>query len=267
MMSAASSTLGLPGASIEAVAETAANHGFSGVELRTGGDEAVHVGLTASQRRHARRCLSEEGIQPLAIASYVKVVDADADDSAVAAEAIAHLQLAHDLGAPYLRVFPGGARSRSSTPLDDARAGRRLAAAAGAAAPLGVQVALETHDSHGSAARARSLLDQPGCNDVMAIWDVLHTWLAQEDAARSRTLLGDRLAYVQVKDVPSRTDLTPVPPGDGALPLGDVAAALSRTAYQGWVSWEYELAWNPEQPALNVHGTAVRRLIEAWGHR
>lgn len=253
------STLGLPGAPIDEIVRTARQHGFHGVELRAGPDEAVHVGMPSASRAHVRHHLDAAGIDPLAVASYVKVADLAVPDDDLLADAQDHLRLAADLGAGYLRVFPGGDVHGS---VDDRRVGRRLAQIADLAPALGVTVAWETHDSHRSARRSMAVLDQPGCGHVVAIWDVLHTWLAGESPAESARLLDGRLGYVQVKDVRSATDLTPLPPGEGVLPLGEVARELARTSYDGWISWEYERAWFPEQPALGEHAAEVRRRIE-----
>jgi sugar phosphate isomerase/epimerase len=241
------STLGCPGLPLADVAEVAASKGFRGVELRARDGEPVHVHLGAAERRAAAATLSRRGVDVLAIASYVKVADGSADEEGVVTDAIAHGRLAADLGAPFLRVFPGGATYAPATTLDDA-AVRRLCRIQDGLAGTGVSLALETHDSHPRAADCRRILDR--CPGVVAIWDALHPWRSGEPPADTARLLAGRIGYVQVKDVASRTDLTPVPPGDGVLPLREMADALRRTGYDGWVSWEYERAWFPELPGL-----------------
>ncbi len=244
------STLGCPDADLTEVLRLAGKHGFAGVELRAQPDQPVHVGLSGAERRHAVERLRDADITSLSIASYVKVATPDATDEQVIADGTDHLQLTADIGAEYLRVFPGGDPRPVDAEAQDNRASRRLAALATVAADLGVTLALETHDSHGRAQDAVRILSHPGCEDVKIIWDVLHTWLGEETPARSLALIGARLAYVQVKDVPSRADLTPVLMGDGSLPLLDAASALTDVGFDGWVSWEYERAWHPEQPSL-----------------
>jgi sugar phosphate isomerase/epimerase len=101
---------------------------------------------------------------------------------------------------------------------------------------------------------------------VVAIWDALHPWRSGEQPADTARLLAGRIGYVQVKDVPSPTDLTPIPPGDGALPLRAMAEALRGIGFDGWVSWEYERAWFPDLPALpELAGVVSIRMRELFG--
>lgn len=257
------STLGCPGLPLADVAEMAASNGFHGVELRAQDGEPVHVHLGAAERRAAAATLSRRGVAVLAIASYVKVADESADDEDVVTDAIAHCRLAADLGAPFLRVFPGGATDAPTTTLDDT-ATRRLGRIQHGLAGTGVSLALETHDSHPRAADCRRILDR--CPDVVAIWDALHPWRSGEPPADTARLLAGRIGYVQVKDVASRTDLTPLPPGDGVLPLREMADALRHSGYDGWVSWEYERAWFPDLPGPEeLAGTVASRLSNLFG--
>src|SRR5437667_441770 len=133
------STLGCSGLPLADVVELAQSTGWLGLELRAADDEPVHVGLSAAERSAARAALA--GVELLAIASYVKVANNEISDEACVADALAHAALAADLGAPYVRVFPGGVEG------DDVAAVRRLRAIA-AQLPEGVDILLETHDSH-----------------------------------------------------------------------------------------------------------------------
>ncbi|MEU6075996.1 sugar phosphate isomerase/epimerase family protein [Micromonospora sp. NPDC047074] len=262
-MPLAFSTLGCPGMTLSSVVEIAADQGYDGVELRAGPDEPVHTGLDGPQRQLVSRQLTAAGVAALSVASYVRVCDPDADDDGIVSAGLAHARLAHDVGASYLRVFPGGQRAPGATDADDLRGARRLAQIIAASAGLGVRVALETHDSHGRAADVRRIIDQPGCAEAVVIWDVLHSWLGAEDPAASFDLLADRLAYVQIKDVVSRADLTPRPPATGALPLAEVAAAIRDRGSGGWLSWEYERAWHPREPSLATLAPGVRRWVQS----
>ena len=245
------STLGCPEADLDEVLRLAQQHGFAGVELRAQPDQPVHPGLSQTERRDVRSRFHDAGVTPLSVASYVKVATPDAPDEEVISDGINHLRLAADVGAPFMRVFPGGDPDSPDAEAQDRRAAHRLAQLAAVADDVGVTLALETHDSHRRAQDAVRVLSHPGCENVQIIWDALHTWLGQETPAQSLALIGARLAYVQVKDVPSREDLTPILMGTGTLPLRNVAAAvLGENGYDGWVSWEYERAWHPEQPSL-----------------
>ncbi|MEU8272367.1 sugar phosphate isomerase/epimerase family protein [Sphaerisporangium sp. NPDC049002] len=253
MRKLAFSTLGCSGLPLAEVAAMAARTGWPGLELRSAPDEPVHRGLSPEGRRSARSALA--GATVICVASYVKVAELGVEDDEVVAALLAEAELARDLGARAVRVFPGGLGDGH----DDQRAARRLRAAA-PRLPNGVEIWLETHDSHPRGrdiARVLSVVDRPG---VRAIWDVAHPCLAGEAVADTAAVLAPWLAHVQVKDRPSPEDPTPVPLGDGMLPLGPVLTTLRDAGYGGWVSLEWEHKWHPAPTPLEE----ALRAGRAW---
>ncbi|MFE3555259.1 sugar phosphate isomerase/epimerase family protein [Streptomyces sp. NPDC059193] len=247
-MKYAFSTLGLPGTGLDRSAALAAHHGFDGLELRAHPEEPLHPGSPPAERTAGRRTLTAAGVRVLGVAGYAKVAAAGADEP-VLAELRALVRLAADLEAPYVRVFPGGRDLPEAAA--DANAVRRLRAAAPFAERHGVRILLETHDSHRTGAAAARVLDRVGHSGAGALWDVLHTWLGGETPERSRQALAAHLGYVQVKDVASAQQLTPLGLGAGVLPLAEaVAQAVAATAGEGWLCWEYEKRWYPEAAEL-----------------
>lgn len=248
------STLGCSGIPLREVAALAARAGYRGVELRVAEGEPVNVDMDASARAAAARTLREYDVIPVSIASYVRIAADDVADSDVVADAVAHGVLAADLGAWYLRVFPGGNAPGHVV-------AERLEAIVAALDSSGVTIAVETHDSHPTVTGAAGLIaDQPDC---ALIWDVLHPWRSGESVAQSAAALAGRLAYVQVKDVASVVDLTPLAPGEGGLPLAVVAEALAGASYDGWISWEYEQLWFPDCPPLEQLAEGVNHYLRS----
>ncbi|NUK05777.1 sugar phosphate isomerase/epimerase [Streptomyces lunaelactis] len=261
-MKFAFSTLGVPGMPIADVVRLAADTGYQGVELRAHPEEPVHLSMGMRERAAVVREFERAGVEILTVCGYARVAAAD-DDGPVGEELDELLWLAKDLGAPQVRVFPGGGDQDPATA--DAIAARRLGAAAETAAGLGVRILLETHDSHRSGAAVSRVLGPVGHKNAGAIWDVLHPWLAGEAPATTHAALSPFLGYVQVKDVASADDLTPLPLGAGVLPLAECLATLTE---ETWLCWEYEKRWNPgaaELPGLlapgreHLEGLIVRR--------
>ncbi|MEE1753714.1 sugar phosphate isomerase/epimerase family protein [Streptomyces sp. SP18CS02] len=261
-MKYAFSTLGVPGMPIADVARLAAGTGYQGVELRAHPEEPVHAGLLAHERRAVAEEFARAGVEILTVAGYADVAAAG-DDEPVYEELYQLLHLAADLGASYVRVFPGGGDQDPEEA--DATAARRLGVAAEIAADLGVRILLETHDSHRTGADVARVVGLVGHKSVGALWDVMHPWLAGEDPAATHGVLAPYLGYVQVKDIASADDRTPLPLGHGALPLAeclalavgggdgtDAVRGLDTPAddAQGWVCWEYEKRWYPQAAAL-----------------
>ncbi|MFD3539070.1 sugar phosphate isomerase/epimerase family protein [Streptomyces sp. NPDC058662] len=238
-MKYAFSTLGLPGTPLARGAALAAEHGFGAIELRAHPEEPLHPDSTSADRAAGLRTLTTAGVTVLGVAGYVQVAAAGPDEPVLAAVR-ALVRLAHDLRAPYVRVFPGGGNLPEADA--DALAVRRLRAGAPFAARHGVRILLETHDSHRTATAAARVLDRVGHPGAGALWDVLHTWLGGESPAESRRALAGHLGYIQVKDVASARDLTPLGLGAGVLPL---AAAVTAAPRDGWLCWEYEKRWYP----------------------
>lgn len=246
-MKLAFSTLGVPGMPVAEVARLAAGNGYQGVELRVHPEEPVHLGLSPLERADVVETFKAAGVEIVALAGYVQVA-AEGDDEPVLAELSALLELARDLGGSSVRVFPGGGDQDQEEA--DATAARRLGAAAPAAADMGVDILLETHDTHRGGLDVARVVALVGHPRVGAIWDVLHTWLAGEEPVASHAVLAPHLGYVQVKDVAAADDLTPLPLGAGVLPLRECLDGLDP---QTWVCWEYEKRWHPgaaELPGL-----------------
>lgn len=203
------STLGVPGMPVPEVLRLATGAGYQGVELRAHPEEPVHPLLGARERAAVRGQFADAGVEILAVAGYAQVAAArDAAGEEELAQELAELvRLAADLGAPYVRVFPGGGDRPAAEA--DADAARRLAAVAPLAAERGVRVLMETHDSHGTGAAAARVLGLVGHRRVGALWDVLHSWLGGEEPVDTHAALAPHLGYVQVKDVASAEDRTP----------------------------------------------------------
>lgn len=266
-MPLAFSTLGCPHVPVGEVVAIAERHRIDGIELRAAEDSFVHTGLSGPDRSAIRRSLEDAGVQALALDSYIRV-RAAGDEREFAAALDAHADLAADLGCTYLRVFPGG---EPDDPDGDRRAVARFATAAREIAARGVHLALETHDSRPRGRDVASILDPvnralPADVAVNAIWDVLHPWRAGEDVGATAAELADHLAYIQVKDAePGQSGaLTLI--GHGAVPLDDVvraATAIGRGPEDAWYSLEWERAWHPQLPDLDVALGSLR----AWWDR
>lgn len=239
------STLGCSGLPLAEVIELARSSGWLGLELRAAEDEPVRVGLSSDERAAARELLEAGGVTVLAVASYVRVASGAVSDDECVADALAYAELARDLGAPFVRVFPGAEEPGAEA---DARAVRRLNAIA-ERLPEGVAILLETHDSHPQGVDIARVLSQVS-GGVGTIWDVMHPWRTGEPIAVTKEVLAPYLKHVQVKDVLSPDERTPLPLGSGTIPLAEFYDALRELGYQGWVSLEWESKWHPEAVPL-----------------
>ncbi|NEA05986.1 sugar phosphate isomerase/epimerase, partial [Streptomyces sp. SID10116] len=105
-MKYAFSTLGVPGLPVPDVLRLATAHGYHGVELRAHPEEPVHPGLGLVERADVAAEFKAAGVEILGIAGYARVA-APGDDGPVLDDMRSLVSLARDLGAPFVRVFPG----------------------------------------------------------------------------------------------------------------------------------------------------------------
>lgn len=250
------STLGCAKLPLVDVVRLAERTGFDGVELRSAEGEPIHRGLTLRQRREAVRTMAVGGLTPLSIASYVEVDDPGMTDAQVVADTAAELELALDLGAAFVRVFPGGPSA------DDAAARRLSTVADRLHAFPGVTLAVETHDSLSRGADLAGLLGRVGHPRIRAVWDVQHPWRAGEPVETTVRLLMPLVAYVQITDARSLDDPTPRPLGTGVVPLQEVRSALVGCGYGGWISLEWASYWYADAPPLSVALDGAARWLD-----
>jgi sugar phosphate isomerase/epimerase len=260
------------------VAELLHRHHVGALQLRCAPDEPVHVGLSPRARSAVRRDLRTAGLTLIGLATYVRL----SDDANGLAE---HLALAQDLGAPSLRLMPGGPDplagdsepphpgAPTSSPVDAglrpsdalvARAAETLHAAADLAAPTGVRLLVETHDAFLRGTDLRRLLDLADVHPpaVGAIWDAMHPWRAGEPPAETAHALAPWLAEVQIKDVASPADRTPLIPGTGAVPCREVLARARETGFTGPVVLEHEARWYPDAAPVDDAIAAAKALVK-----
>ncbi len=251
------STLGCPTAGIAEVAELAAASGWNALELRSSDDTEVHPGLDRSERAAVSAALGD--LERVCLATYVTLAGPGSDDSQVLAALRAEAELARDLGFGAIRVFAGGDDRRPDD--SDAAMVRRLRAAAGHA---GVDIWLETHDSHSTGLAVARVLDAVDDERVGAIWDIAHPWAAGEPVSTTAALLAPWLRHVQIKDVVGRREPLPVLPGTGTLPLEEVLLQLDARGYDGYLGLEWELRWHPELPPLAEALAAADSWLERF---
>lgn len=274
------STLGAPDSTLTEVVAILRRHSATCVELRAAADAQLSVETGAVDRARIRRQFADAGIRIIAIGSSIRM-GGPCDDGALSEVVAAHVRLAADIGADQVRVFPGIDVREGPTDtipstvrdriMEEERLAARLLDAAARAASEGVSVSVETHDSNPRGADVRRLLEAAGgaaVEGLGVIWDVLHTWRTGEPPEETWSALGPWLSrgrgHVQVKDVASRTALTPVLQGTGAVPLADVIRVLDDGGYDGPLSLEWERRWYPDvedlDRALAASADELRRL-------
>lgn len=254
------STLGCPTWPWAKILDFAAEHQFSSIELR---GLLEHMDLTkvpefAPERIGAARAqLTAHGLSVSCLGASANMHDLDpVKHAAQLDEARRFIDLAHALGAPYVRVF--GNEYVKDVPRAD-----MLAHIAGALRQLGdyakpkqVTVVIESHGDFIDSPSLLEILQKADSPNVALLWDAHHTFVSgkeqPEDTVRQ---LGRYIRHTHLKDsVPAGNDRRYVLTGTGDVPVKRQIAALAKIGYRGFFSFEWEKRWHAalEDPEIAI---------------
>ena len=242
------STLACPELSAEGVVALGRDVGANFIEWRGGSQGHVQIGWSRRQRVALRRLVRVSGLTSLVVTAYTNLA---ADDAAVRDASVtnvaAHIELAADLEAPYVRAFLGPRPDHASDADVVSRAADALARARDLAGAPGVGIAIEPHDEFTTATIPAKVLQTLGSDSFGAVWDVANAFWAGESPRDGFRLLRPWIRYVQLKDWrPSGDDAQLTRLGAGIVPLGAAMDLLVSEDRVPPISIEWERAWHPE---------------------
>ena len=263
-------TLACPDWSLDRVIEATREYGYDGVELRLLDGEIIDADLAAGERRRIRDTFAAASVPICCLDTSVRVA-ADGDLAATIAELRAFVALAHEIGAPCVRVFGGESPAAWTREAAFDRAAAVLNGAAADAEAAGVAVVLETHDAFASARNVAEVLGRIDSRAIGALWDTHHPYRMGELPEQILDLLGERVLHIHVKDArrndAARTGWDLLLLGEGEVPVRASLAALQARGYDGWIAVEWEKKWHPSIPdpeiALPQHIALLRRWLGA----
>lgn len=242
------STLACPAWDIATVITRAAQFGYDGLEWRGGERGHVQPAMAAAKKAELRQMSADHGLSAVAVTAYTSFVSEDAAVRRANVELlIRYAALAAELGAGRVRAFVGVLPLGAAPATRYARVAESLLAAAEAAQPLGVQIAVEPHDDFVRSAVIAEILRAAPHPALGVIWDIANAYSVGEDPADGYPYLRAALSYVQVKDGRGQGEawqLTAL--GQGTVPLRQALTSLARDGYAGPFSVEWEYAWHPE---------------------
>jgi sugar phosphate isomerase/epimerase len=246
------STLGCPTWSWQQILDVARREGYSAIELRgLQGDMDLtrSAALAADVLAARRRELAEHGVSVTCLGASATMHEMEpAKRAAQLDEARRFIDLAAELGAPYVRVFgdryvPGVERDAM---LDHVARGLRELGTYGRA--RGVTVLIESHGDFTDSAALAAILERADSPGVALLWDAHHTFVAgREEPEATVSRLGRWIRHTHLKDsVPAGNDRRYVLTGTGDVPVSRQIEALARSGYRGSYSFEWEKRWHPE---------------------
>ena len=186
----------------------------------------------------------------ITLANFATAIDIGQPNTEENAEQLlAYLCFAHDFRIPYISVVATDTGDAAMANVVDV-VGRVLPAYE----DKGVILLIETTGLFADTAKLREVLERFACDTLAALWDVHAPRFEHgEDAEETIRNLGAYVQHVHVKDSRETPDgrafcLL----GEGDLPLKDIMSALACVNYNGFLSLDWDPAWLPEVPIMDV---------------
>lgn len=242
-------SLACPGWSIEEAVSAAESYGYAAIEWRMADGAIIEPDVSAHLRRRLREVPAAHGIEVACLDSSCQAVQETPEKRAATIEAGRRmLDLAAEIGAPFLRVFGGGLPANTTRAAILAPTAEVLHALASYSSERGVTVLLETHDAWTNSEDVRALVQAVALPTLRVLWDTHHTYRFGEAPAQTLAQLGAAIAYVHIKDsrLNGPGDWTYCLLGEGDLPLREICAVIKQSGYAGYLSLEWEKQWHPE---------------------
>jgi sugar phosphate isomerase/epimerase len=271
------STLACPDWSWQDVLYHGVQYGYDGVEVRLLKGE---VDLLAAPELHPhelparRREMADSGFVICGLSSSVRFDEPTTAQRAARLETgYRYLDLAHELGATFVRVFGDVLPPEADAAVEQStinKIAEGLNQLGDRAVAAGVDVLIETHGDFADSMRMQRLMRQVTSPAVGLLWDTHHPWrFYQESLTDTFERLRPWTRHTHWKDSVTRS----VPKeaghsteaaaqahslmsghrpadyvlfGGGEFPAHEAFQLLHEAGYAGWYSLEWEKAWHPE---------------------
>src|SRR6476646_5148792 len=220
-MKLAFSTLGCPNWELDRIVETADRLGYDGIELRAIGgslDLLARPEFSSENVRTTRALFEDRNLEVCCVDTSCAFHSADKTERHIQIDlALRHAELAAELGASLIRVFPdkiqpGSSRSETRDYIVESLLGlaERL--------PFEVDVALETHGDFARAESATEILRLVSHPQVTLIWDVANSLSAGDSIEEAGQTVWPYLSHTHLRDAQPVSDSEhwlPVLAGEG----------------------------------------------------
>jgi sugar phosphate isomerase/epimerase len=211
---------------------------YEGVELRTTHAHGVEVGLTPQQRREVKKRFEDS---PVELAGLGSAFEYHAADPAVVRQNIegtkAYVRLAHDVGAPGVKVRPNGVPRGADPDVTFRQIGRALHEIGADAADFGVEIRVEVHGAVTqevpNLARIIAHADHP---NVFVCWNSNPTDVKGGSIAEHFPLVAPKVREVHLRDLT-----------DEAYPWRELFARLDAQDFRGFTLAEIPSSPDPRR--------------------
>ena len=247
-MKLAFSTLGCPGWSWNEIFATAKDLGLAGIEIRGIGGEMYAPRIQVFSPARLSQTVAqvkEAGMELPMLTSGASLGLAGSQDAPMD-EARAYIDLAQQLGSPFVRVMVTPVAKPE--PADLRQTARLYSQLCGYAAPRGVTPLLETNGVLADSAAMKEFMESCGAQNCGVLWDIHHPYrFFGESPEKTYSNIGRWVRYTHVKDsVMKDGQVSYRMMGYGDVPVLDTLQILSKNGYSGYVTLEWLKRWCPD---------------------
>jgi len=247
------STLGCPDWKFQQIVDFAANHGYSGLELRglnrqmdlTKCDEFS----TPDKINATVSLMKEKGLKFVNLGASANMhFHQGPDKDKSMAEAKSFIDLAQKINCTFVRVFPNKFpkdRERDETIKTVAE---NLLSLGTYAQSRNVIVLLETHGDFSGSDDILKVMKMASHPNVALVWDIANMWtITKESPSLVYQKLKKYIRHTHLKDARmSGNQLQYTLLGQGDVPIFEAIDILYKDGYKGYYSFEWEKLWHPE---------------------
>jgi sugar phosphate isomerase/epimerase len=271
------STLGCPSWDWKTILDQASQHGFAAIELRglTGEmDLPKAPQFSGAKLKESLKDLAALELKISGLGASTNMHEPDADRRAKQMdEAKRFIELAHELGAPYVRVFPNQLVKGEERKTTIDRIVTGLRELGDRAKGSGVAIIVESHGEFTTSPPLLEIIQGAAHPNVAFLWDAHHTCVAGEKPAETFKQLGRYVRHTHLKDSRApkgeekgrRYVLT----GSGEVPVKETVKVLAAGGYRGYYSFEWEKKWHPEieepEVAIPHYAKVMRQYLAEAG--
>jgi sugar phosphate isomerase/epimerase len=211
---------------------------YGGVELRTSHAHKVEVDLTPAQRTEVRKRFENSSVK---LAGLGSAFEYQATDPAVVKKNVEgtkeSIRLAHDLGAPGVKVRPNGLPKGADLDATLRQIGRALHEVGEYAAGYGIEIRVEVHGGVTqllpNLAKIIRYAEHP---NVYVCWNSNPTDVVNGSVRETFALVGPKIREVHLRDLT-----------DEQYPWRELFALLDRQGFQGYTLAEIAESTDPER--------------------
>jgi sugar phosphate isomerase/epimerase len=249
------STLGCPKWDWNTIVKNASQWGFAALELRGIQDQMdlpKCAEFSGTRLQGTRHDLAAVGLKISDLGASAQMHEPDpAKRARHMDEARRFIDLAHQLEAPYVRVFPNQFIPGEERRVTFDRISSGLHELGEYAKGAGVTVIVESHGEFRRAEDIITILEGAKSKHVAFLWDAHHTCVEGEKPTETFAQLGKYTLHTHLKDsvqVPgkSKEERHYVLTGTGAIPVKETVCVLATQGYKGYYSFEWEKRWQPD---------------------